>query len=200
MFAVGVVQQSFLLNYTLPSPLGHYLHDFPVPLCVLLLPFVLSFHPPFLFTSEGALRCFLCAAAAAAAVAAAAAAVAAAGIAAAGAILRVLGAGSQYCCWNSDSSWVALSSDFYQAVMVFDVHSKCQVTLLLSVHDLSSSVFCKHCVSEQPHAAGSGPHDVAHTCMVLVLWYTITGRSALSQTAAWSMCLRCCMLQCTCMV
>ena len=37
------------------------------------------------------------------------------------------GAGSQYCCWNSDSTLVALSSDFYQAVMVFDVQRKQQV-------------------------------------------------------------------------
>ncbi|KAA6424201.1 MAG: hypothetical protein FRX49_06160 [Trebouxia sp. A1-2] len=35
--------------------------------------------------------------------------------------------GSQYCCWNNDSSLVAVSSDFYRAVMVFDVHKKQQV-------------------------------------------------------------------------
>ncbi|DBA91082.1 TPA: hypothetical protein ACH3X1_016047 [Trebouxia sp. C0004] len=35
--------------------------------------------------------------------------------------------GSQYCCWNNDSSLVAVSSDYYRAVMVFDVHKKQQV-------------------------------------------------------------------------
>ena len=57
-------------------------------------------------------------------------------------IRGVLGAGSQYCCWNSDSSLVALSSDFYQAVMVFDVHRKQQVCLLLLLHHPRSIVCC----------------------------------------------------------
>lgn len=41
--------------------------------------------------------------------------------------LCMWGAGSQYCCWNSDSTLVAVSSDHYQAVMVFNVQSKQQV-------------------------------------------------------------------------
>ena len=43
--------------------------------------------------------------------------------------VRLVCAGSQYCCWNNDSSLVAVSSDYYRAVMVFDVHKKQQVCL-----------------------------------------------------------------------
>ncbi len=47
-------------------------------------------------------------------------------------------AGSQYCCWNNDSSLVAVSSDYYRAVMVFDVHKKQQVCLQML------STMCEH--------------------------------------------------------
>lgn len=55
-------------------------------------------------------------------------------------------AGSQYCCWNSDSSLVALSSDHYQAVMVFDVHRKQQVgwSLLPLKHNSNTIAFSVH--------------------------------------------------------
>lgn len=49
-------------------------------------------------------------------------------------------AGSQYCCWNNDSSLVAVSSDYYRAVMVFDVHEKQQVCLQMMSTSISMYV------------------------------------------------------------
>ena len=66
-------------------------------------------------------------------------------------------AGSQYCCWNNDSSLVAVSSDYYRAVMVFDVHKKQQVCL----HMLST--LCTHVES-----------NVKKT--LLVLWFRYLSR------------------------
>ena len=63
--------------------------------------------------------------------------------------MLLLPAGSQYCCWNSDSSLVAVSSDYYRAVMVFDVQKKQQVGLLMDLTAASVGLaMCERCSLE----------------------------------------------------
>lgn len=85
-------------------------------------------------------------------------------------------AGSQYCCWNSDSSLVAVSSDFYRAVMVFDVHKKQQVCVqmlstLWTYIDINVKLCCwslASCISaEQRVSARSWKLHMMNNCMML---------------------------------
>ena len=142
MVCVGIVQRPLLLH-PLPSPFR--LHDVTVP-ASLCSPSVLPFHPPFLSTMDRFPRCCCCCCCCCGCRCFCCCCWVIRGIMWSHMVIHgVLGAGSQYCCWNSDSSLLALSSDFYQAVMVFDVHRKQQVALLLLIHNPQSIVLCNIC-------------------------------------------------------
>ena len=149
---------------------------------------ILSFCPPFLCTSEGVLCYVLSVAAAAAA-----------------------GGGQYMVCWVQAASIVAgtVTAPWWPSQVTSTKQSwssmctaSSRLVCRFQYTTSAALCFCKHCVSKQPGAPASGPHDVACTCMVRVcckhlctsvFWCTITGPTALSESCiVW---LRCCMLR-----